>query len=68
MRLTFVGTTSKDGGCPTLYRTDRGTLVWQGPVVTDPEALADLRDVGPGESAVEVPEALAQFLLRPETE
>jgi len=34
MRLHFLGTTSDDGQCPTLYATDRGTYVVQGNVVT----------------------------------
>lgn len=62
MRLRLVGTTSAGGGCPTLYQTDRGTYVVQGDVVTDPEALAQLRDVLPGETFVEIPrELLTRF-------
>jgi hypothetical protein len=58
MRLTFVGTTSQGGGCPTLYETDGGDYVVQGDVLTDPEALAQLKDVLPGETFVVVPRAL----------
>jgi hypothetical protein len=61
MKLRFLGTTSKDGDCPTLYATDRGTYVVQGYEVTDPEALAQLRDVLPGESFVEIPCELLKF-------
>jgi hypothetical protein len=61
MKLRFLGTTSKDGDCPTLYATDRGTYVVQGYEVTDPEALAQLRDVLPGESFVEIPRELLKF-------
>jgi hypothetical protein len=61
MELRFLGTTSKDGDCPTLYATDRGTYVVQGYEVTDPEALAQLRDVLPGESFVEIPRELLKF-------
>jgi len=48
VKLQFLGTTSSDGDCPTLYLTDRNTYVVQGYQVTDPEALAELRDVLPG--------------------
>lgn len=57
MRLRYLG---KTGGsdvdqCPALYATDRGTFVVQGKLVTDPEAIADLRNVGDDEFYVEVP-------------
>ena len=61
MKLTFLGSTSQEGQCPTLYATDRDTLVVQGWMVTDPEALGDLRHVLPGETFVEVPKALLRF-------
>jgi hypothetical protein len=61
MKLTFIGTTSDNGGCPTLYATDRGTFVVQGLRVTDPEALTGLRDVLDGETFVEVPRELLDF-------
>lgn len=64
MELTFLGTTSKQGNCPNLYRTDRGTYIIQGTTVTDPDALATLRKRGlpDHETAVEVPAALMNFL------
>jgi hypothetical protein len=66
MKLGFVGTTSNDTGCPTLYVTDRGTIVVQGTTVADPEALAAMRTRGNGvpdhESAVEIPAALLPFV------
>lgn len=58
MKLTFVGSTSQSGGCPTLYETDSGDFVVQGDELTDPEAIAQLRDVLPGETFVVVPRAL----------
>jgi hypothetical protein len=61
VKLTFLGSTSQEGQCPTLYATDRDTFVVQGWTVTDPEALGDLRDVLPGETFVEVPKALPRF-------
>jgi hypothetical protein len=62
MRLTFIGSTSDDGNCPTLYETDDGRIVVQGDALTDAEALGQLRDVLPGESFVVVPrELLTRF-------
>src|SRR5258708_40139684 len=61
VKLQFLGTTSSDGDCPTLYLTDRDTYVVQGYQVTDPEALAELRDVLPGETFVEIPRELIKF-------
>ena len=61
MRLRCLGKDSKNGACPTLYATDRGTYVVQGWTVTDPEALGDLRDVLNGESFVEIPKELIRF-------
>jgi hypothetical protein len=61
MRLTFLGTTSNNGNCPTLYLTDRDTYVVQGYLITDQGALDQLRDLNPGETAVEIPRALLGF-------
>ena len=64
--LAFVGTSSGGGGCPTVFVSERGTLVVQGTTVTDPDALAEIRRHGNGipahESCVEVPAALLPFL------
>ncbi|WP_433430873.1 hypothetical protein [Nonomuraea sp. CA-141351] len=62
--MRFLGSTSEAGACPTLYETDRGTIVVQGLQVTDAEALADLRDVLDGEVAVEVPRELITEIAR----
>ena len=64
MKLTHLGSTSKNGGCPELYATDHGTYVVQGTRVTDPEALAALRARGlpDHETAVEIPTALLSFV------
>ncbi|GAA3540655.1 hypothetical protein GCM10022419_020950 [Nonomuraea rosea] len=64
MRMRFLGSTSEAGACPTLYETDRGTIVVQGLQVTDAEALGDLRDVLDGEGAVEVPRELLTEIAR----
>lgn len=63
MKLRHLGSTSKNGGCPELYETDRGTYVVQGSKITDPEALAALRarGVAEHETAVEIPKALLSF-------
>ncbi|WP_308250876.1 hypothetical protein [Nonomuraea rhizosphaerae] len=71
MRMRLLGSTSEAGACPTLYETDRGTIVVQGLQLTDKEALADLRDVLDGETAVEVPRELITEIARrvlPDTE
>lgn len=66
MKVTYLGTTSNVGQCPTAYATDRGTYLIQGSIVTDPEALAELRKRGNGipdhETVVEVPAELMQFI------
>ena len=64
MRLRFLGSTSEAGACPSLYETDRGTIVVQGMAVTDPDARADLRDVLEGETVVEVPRELLTEIAR----
>ncbi|MCX4993869.1 DUF6879 family protein [Streptomyces longwoodensis] len=59
MALRLIGTTSDEGDCPTLYEID-GTddVLVQGDRVTDPEHLAQLRDVKPSETFVRVPRSL----------
>lgn len=61
MRLTFLGTDSEDGHCPTLYKTDHGTIVVQGYKVNDPEAMGDVRDLAENETLVEIPRELLRF-------
>ncbi|WP_405909532.1 hypothetical protein OG742_37015 [Streptomyces sp. NBC_00828] len=59
MTLRFLGTTSDDGDCPTLYEIEgTGELLVQGDRETDPEHLAELRDVKESETFVRVPRAL----------
>ncbi|MFF0862337.1 hypothetical protein ACFYUV_11335 [Nonomuraea sp. NPDC003560] len=62
MRLTFVAKDpdSNPTQSPTLYRTDRGSWVVQGWVVTDPDAL-QLMNIPEGETAVEIPDRLVPF-------
>ncbi len=40
MKVTFLGKESGDKGCPSLYSTDRDTVLIQGWRVVDAEALA----------------------------
>ncbi|MGN2360566.1 DUF6879 family protein [Streptomyces luridiscabiei] len=57
--LRFLGTTSDDGDCPTLYEVEGTTdILVQGDRVTDPEQLAQLRDVKDSETFVLVPRDL----------
>ncbi|MCO6003520.1 hypothetical protein NE236_00825 [Actinoallomurus purpureus] len=58
MKLRFLSSTSNAGSCPSLYETDTGDIVVQGYQLTDEEALAQLRDVLPGENFVIVPRRL----------
>jgi len=60
MRLAKIGGCD-DGTCPAVYATDRGTLVIQGSIVTDAEALASV-NMAAHETLVEVPEELLMTL------
>ncbi|ETK32565.1 hypothetical protein GCM10009530_19070 [Microbispora corallina] len=64
MRLRFLGSTSEAGACPSLYATDRGTIVVQGLELADAEARGDLLHVLDGETAVEVPRELLTEIAR----
>lgn len=61
MQIIFLGSTSNNGGSPTLYGTDRDTFLIQGWKVLDAETLAQLNLPG-HETVVEVPKALFSFL------
>jgi len=66
MRARFLGKDpdSQVGQSPTLFatdRTDRRTYIAQGWVVTDPDVLADVGPIPPGEAIVEVPEDVLRF-------
>ncbi|MFB8772083.1 DUF6879 family protein [Streptomyces broussonetiae] len=59
MTLRLIGTTSDDGDCPTLYEIeDTNEILVQGDRETNPEHLAQLRDVKPSETFVRVPRSL----------
>jgi hypothetical protein len=63
MTLRFIGTTSDGGDCPTLYEVvETGDIVVQGDRLTNPEHLAQLRDVKDSETFVVIPrELLTRF-------
>jgi hypothetical protein len=65
VQLTFIGKDpdSNPTGSPTIYRTDRGTWVVQGWVVTDRTALTQM-DIPEGENCVEIPETVLQFFAQ----
>ena len=54
MKLTRLSGECKEGTCPTVYLSDRDTLVLQGHIVLGADGLL----LGPGEQAVELPIAL----------
>lgn len=60
MQLTFLGSSSVTGDCPSLYATDRDSYVVQG-LKLDPDVRASLR-MPDRETAVEIPAALLRFL------
>ncbi|WP_307796640.1 hypothetical protein [Actinomadura barringtoniae] len=68
MRVRFLGSDSYNGQSPTLYETDRGTIVVRGYAITDPQALADLGRVPVREIDIEVPRALLRFADNPMTD
>jgi hypothetical protein len=52
--LQVVASSCNAGSCPTIYRTDRGTLVVQGYVVTGATGV----ELSDGEMLVEIPAEL----------
>jgi len=60
-QLTVVTSLCGNGSCPTVYRTDRGTLVVQGYTVTPQNAGIDVPD---GEQLVEIPADLLAAAMR----
>jgi hypothetical protein len=59
MTLRFLGTTSDDGDCPTLYEIpETDEILVQGDRESDPQHLVQLRDVKPSETFVRVPRSL----------
>jgi hypothetical protein len=58
-RILAATANCEDGDCPTIYLSDRGTLIVQGYT-----AAADGVRPGQGEQAVEIPEALLKEAAR----
>jgi hypothetical protein len=61
MKLRFLGKNSTVGDCPTLYATDRDTYLVQGWRIFANDLLMQL-DIPEGQTAVEVPTELFEFL------
>lgn len=57
----IAGTGCPGASCPTIYATNRGTIVVQGTIVQD---VLDLVRAPVGESAVEIPVSLIDALIR----
>lgn len=57
MKLTRRGGSCFDGTCPTVYDTDRGTVVVQGNLVDLAVVTSDVA-LGEGEALVEIPAEL----------
>lgn len=60
MQLRFLGSSSNNGGSPTLYETDRDTFVVQGWRVLDEDTLAQMKIPG-HETVIEIPKQLLGF-------
>ena len=65
IRLIAGDPNSEPTNSPTLYRTDRGSWVVQGWVVTDPAVLAEM-NIPEGESCVEIPDRMIPFFVQGE--
>ena len=69
MRLSFVGITpdTQDSQCPAVYvDEDTGDLWFQGPAVTDQEALVEVArhsPIGATESVVRLPAVMGPIIM-----
>jgi hypothetical protein len=69
VRLSFIGITpnTPDSECPAVYvDEDTGDLWFQGEMITDPEALAEVAGhspIGPRESVVKLPPVMGQIIM-----
>ncbi|TDD83946.1 hypothetical protein [Actinomadura rubrisoli] len=61
--LVAIDPDSQPQGSPTLYKTDRGSWVIQGWVITDPDVLAKM-NIPEGEIACEIPDRLVPFFFQ----
>ena len=62
MKITLIGKDpeSNPTGSPTVYRTDQGSWIVQGWVISDPEVLTQM-NIPAGENAVEIPDRMIPF-------
>jgi hypothetical protein len=60
IRLIAADPDSQPTNSPTLYKTDRGSWIVQGWVVTDPDVLARM-GIPEGETCVEIPDRMIPF-------
>jgi hypothetical protein len=58
LSLTAIAFSCSTGTCPTVYETNRGTIMVQGYTVTTDQARAAGVDVPSGEQMVEIPLSL----------
>ena len=67
MNLRFLHKTRLSGAamCPAVYRAENGNYVFQGWPL-DAETMANLRDLAPGEIALEVPADVVDRLFNHE--
>ena len=64
IKLVAQDPNSAPQSSPTLYKTDRGSWVIQGYVVTDPEALSAIK-LPEGETVVEIPDYMIPLFNNP---
>ncbi|WP_414507592.1 DUF6879 family protein [Streptomyces sp. NEAU-L66] len=58
-RLRFNGTGSDEDGCPSVHEDlDSGEIIVHGPQLTDPDDIAQLQRLSPGETPIVVPREL----------
>lgn len=65
MRVRYLGSGSGEGGSPSVFETDHGTLIMQGYRVTDRQALSDLGEIPDHETVVEIPRELLRYVEEP---
>jgi hypothetical protein len=63
IRLIAGDPESAPTNSPTLYKTDRGSWVVQGWVVTDPDVLTEM-GIPEGETCVEIPDRMIPFFTQ----
>jgi hypothetical protein len=64
MKLKRLSGGCFDGTCPTIYESDRGTIVVQGYTVNDTDVVSSDVTLAPGETLVEIPPELLEQIKR----